>query len=232
MRMTARAVIRIELVLLLPLLVTALVLAVDAGGLWLLLIAPLWLGLLGLARAARLGSPREWLRAASSAVLALAVFGFAALAIAPHLGIYRPVTVLSGSMRPVFSPGDLIFVTPERLRDVRVGQVITYATPGGDHHIQTHRVVEVLRGGDRPIIVTKGDANNAADPFQAELQGPTAWRYRFRVPAAGHVILALRSPAFHFLTIIGLPVLLALFGLSAIWKTPVAQRPVEFEFGA
>ena len=30
------------------------------------------------------------------------------LAILPRLGLYRPLTVLSGSMRPTFDPGDLV----------------------------------------------------------------------------------------------------------------------------
>lgn len=52
-------------------------------------------------------------------VLALALF--LALVVLPRLGLYRPVTVLSGSMRPTFSPGDMIVVAPEPVSAVRVG---------------------------------------------------------------------------------------------------------------
>ena len=51
-------------------------------------------------------------------------------------------------MKPYFSPGDIVVVTPEPTRDVRVGQVISYHIPVGDHHVQSHRVIEVVRGGD------------------------------------------------------------------------------------
>ena len=45
-------------------------------------------------------------------LLALALTLFLTLGVLPRLGLYRPVTVLSGSMRPTFSPGDMVIVTP------------------------------------------------------------------------------------------------------------------------
>jgi signal peptidase I len=95
------------------------------------------------------------------------------LGLLPRTGWYRPVTVLSGSMKPAFAPGDMVVVTPEPLRDVRVGQIISYRIPIGDHHIQTHRVVKIVRGGAHPLVRTKGDANDGADPWTAELHGTT-----------------------------------------------------------
>ena len=53
--------------------------------------------------------------------------------------------MLSGSMVPHFSHGDVIVVTPEPLQDVRVGQVITYPAPVQGHMIVTHGVVRVLK---------------------------------------------------------------------------------------
>ena len=81
-------------------------------------------------------------------------------------------------MRPTFEPGDVIVVTPEPFRDVRVGQVISYHIPTGDQHVQTHRIVKMVRGGAHPVVRTKGDANNSIDPFTAKLNGTTAWRQR------------------------------------------------------
>jgi signal peptidase len=126
--------------------------------------------------------------------LALAVLVLILLGLLPHTGWYRTETVLSGSMRPMFGPGDLVVVTPEPTRDIRAGQVISLHIPVGDHHVQTHRVVAVLRGGDNPIVRTKGDANNARDPWVSKLQGTTAWRVRPVVPKAGLAIAWLRSP--------------------------------------
>ena len=86
-------------------------------------------------------------------------------------------------------------VTPEATRDVRVGQVISYHIPVGDHHVQSHRVIEVVRGGDHPLVRTKGDANAAPDPWTARLNGGTAWQVRAVVPKAGWAIVWLRTPA-------------------------------------
>jgi signal peptidase len=152
--------------------------------------------------------------------LALAVLVLILLGLLPHTGWYRTETVLSGSMRPMFGPGDLVVVTPEPTRDVRVGQVISLHIPVGDHHVQTHRVVAVLRGGANPIVRTKGDANNARDPWASKLQGTTAWRVRLVVPKAGLAIAWLRSPIVRTISIFAAPLFLALFGLWRIWRVP------------
>ncbi len=108
------------------------------------------------------------------ALLALAVALFLAIALLPRLGLYRPVTVLSGSMRPTFSPGDMVIVTPEPVSAVRVGQVISYKVPTGVHQVETHRIVKILQGGAHPVVQTQGDANNWPDPWTAKLEGATA----------------------------------------------------------
>src|SRR6266702_7034435 len=83
-----------------------------------------------------------------AAFVALVVF--VGIGLLPRTGWYRVETVLSGSMRPDFAPGDMIVVTPESTNDIRVGQVITYAIPVGDHHVETHRVAKILQRGPRP----------------------------------------------------------------------------------
>jgi signal peptidase len=123
-------------------------------------------------------------------------------------------------MEPYFSPGDMLVVTPEPLQDVRPGWVISYHIPVGDHHVQTHRVIQVVRGGDHPLVRTKGDANEAADPWVAKLHGPEAWRVRKVVPHAGQLIVWLRQPIVHYLTLFLAPFLLALVWIVRIWRSP------------
>src|SRR5437763_9634735 len=150
--------------------------------------------------------------------LLVATVALVGLALLPRTGWYRPVTVLSGSMRPAFSPGDMVVLTPEPLADVRVGQVISYRIPVGDHHVQTHRVIKVVRGGGNPLVRTKGDANNAADPWTAELHGTTAWRVRAVLPNLGWAVFWFRSPLVHDVTVMLAPFLLALLGIAQIWR--------------
>jgi signal peptidase len=166
-------------------------------------------------------------------VLGAALTVFAFLALLPHTGLYRPETVLSGSMKPYFSPGDLVIVTPEPAQDVRVGQVISYHIPVGDQHVQSHRVVQVVRRGEHPLIRTKGDANKARDPWTARLDGSTAWQVRLVVPKFGFVIVWLRDPLLRLLTVFVAPALFALVALRRIWTDPEhEQAPSEEEAGA
>ena len=153
-------------------------------------------------------------------VLGFALVAFAALAQIPHTGLYRPETVLSGSMRPYFDAGDMVIVTPEPARDIRVGQVISLHIPVGDHHVQTHRVVQVLRGGEHPVIRTKGDANNSRDPWTARLDGATTWQVRVVVPRLGWLIVWLRSPWLRLLTVFVAPALFVIIALRRIWSRP------------
>jgi signal peptidase I len=152
--------------------------------------------------------------------LAIALAALVGLGLLPRTGWYRPVTVLSGSMRPAFAPGDMVVVTPERVTDVRVGQVISYRIPIGDHHVESHRVIAVIRRGERVAVRTKGDANAAPDPWTATLHGTTALRVRGVLPRLGSVVLWLRTPLLHELTVFLTPLLLALLGVLQIWRRP------------
>ncbi len=154
---------------------------------------------------------------AGRTAVAFAVVVFAFLVIGPHSGRYRTLTVLTASMRPTFPPGSVVIVEPTPTAQVAVGDVITYAIPVEDHHLVTHRVIEVVRPG---VVRTRGDANDVDDPWVAQLRGPTAWRVRAGVPGLGYAIEALRGPAAH-LVLVGVTTLAGLLvGLGAIWRRP------------
>jgi signal peptidase I len=158
-------------------------------------------------------------KALNAAVWAFAVacFGLLALVgIGPRTGRYATLTVLSGSMRPGIPPGAVIVETPEPASSLRVGQVVTYPIPVDDHHVLTHRVVEVVSGGDHPIFQTKGDANDAADPWQAQTGG-TVWRVRAVVPGLGYAIGGLRNRALRVVGVV-VPVVLAVRWVIGIWR--------------
>lgn len=161
---------------------------------------------------------------AQRVLLALGVIFFLTIAVLPRLGLYRPVTVLSGSMRPTFSPGDMVIVTPEPVRAVRVGQVISYQVPTGIHQVETHRIVKILQGGAHPVIQTQGDANNWPDPWTAKLEGSTAWRMRAVVPDLGYAVNWLRGGTLRTAAIIVAPALLAILVLFEIWGVAGDER--------
>jgi signal peptidase I len=169
--------------------------------------------------------PRRLAAATAQLALVLALVALVGLALLPRTGWYRPVTVLSGSMQPAFSPGDMVVVTPEPVSSVRVGQVITYRIPVGDHHVQSHRVIAVIRRDGQVAVRTKGDANATADPWTATLHGTTVWHVRTVLPKLGWVVFWLRTPLLHQLTLFLAPLLLALLAVLHIWRRPAESAP-------
>ncbi len=171
-------------------------------------------------------------RGLASIVTWVAVIGgvglLLAIGVGPRSGRYRTLTVLSGSMRPGIQPGAVIVVTPERPDQLRVGQVITYQIPVDDHRVVTHRVVEILEGGDAPVFRTQGDANNAPDPWVARLDGDTVWRQRYTVPGLGHALHWLRLPIVHTATVVVLPLFVALWWVVGIWRNDPEIPPDPF----
>jgi|tagenome__1003787_1003787.scaffolds.fasta_scaffold20895278_3 signal peptidase I len=152
-------------------------------------------------------------------LMAVAVLAFAVLAIGPHVLGYRTMTMLTGSMSPQIDPGDVVVSTPLDVQDVTEGMVISYHIPIDDHRVVTHRVVSVEHGTDGSITVqTKGDANDAVDPWQATLKGDTAYQVRAVIPELGNVIEALRTPVVTKTLVYGAPALLAGWLIRSIWR--------------
>jgi signal peptidase I len=153
-----------------------------------------------------------------------------ALSVGPRFFAYETFIVRSGSMEPAIHTGALVFVQPTDPRSVRVGDVITYRRPEEPDTTITHRVVDVRAGGagsasvPTPVFKTRGDANNAADPWDVQIQG-TVWRVAFNVPLAGYLFTFTQQPVGRalFLIVPGL-------GLGALWLHRTwlrLRRPAE-----
>lgn len=112
------------------------------------------------------------------ALLALA----AAVAVVPRVMGGAALTVLTGSMEPTYSPGDMVVAVPQDGYDV--GDVVTFQPVSDDPTLITHRVVGV-RTGAQTWYVTRGDANGADDePITAE---QVMGRVVYHIPYVGHV---------------------------------------------
>lgn len=127
----------------------------------------------------------------------------------------RPLTVLSGSMEPTLSVGDVVVVEHVRPDDVSVGDVVTYRNPAGDR--VTHRVRAIRPGRSRYTVVTKGDANNASERWTIDADGDLS-RALYRVPLAGRVLAKTSSPEGRLLLFVAPLLLLGALELRRIWR--------------
>jgi signal peptidase I len=156
-------------------------------------------------------------RFACGAALAVAAVA-ALLVLAPALLGWERYAIVSGSMTGTYDQGSLVLADVVPVADLRVGDVITYMPPAGDHLI-THRIAWTGRDdAGRRIFRTKGDANPIADPWTFRLDRPTQARVRFGVPYAGYALSALGRRDVRMF-VIALPALLiAGFSLSRLWR--------------
>lgn len=96
---------------------------------------------------------------------------------------YGAAVVLSGSMEPTFSEGDLIIVKEEM--DYGKNDVVVYQD---GNSLVVHRIVDV----DEEMVTTKGDANQVADaPISvAAIKGKVlGW-----IPIAGTIVKGIKTP--------------------------------------
>ena len=108
---------------------------------------------------------------------------------AARLAGYGAFVVTSGSMSPSIAVGALTVVQSVRPETIGVGDVITYALPD---RIVTHRVQAVSAEDGRIAFVTRGDANDVADPWLAEPQGEVG-AVRAAIPFAGFLVVTIQS---------------------------------------
>jgi signal peptidase I len=156
-------------------------------------------------------------RIASGAAFAVAAVAALLVLLPAALGWQR-YAIVSGSMTGTYDRGSLVIDDVVPVADLKIGDVITYMPPAGDHLI-THRIAWMGRDGSgRRLYRTKGDANPVADPWTFRLDRPTQARVRFGVPYAGFALAALGRRDVR-MGLIGLPALaIAAFSLAGLWR--------------
>jgi signal peptidase len=136
-----------------------------------------------------------------------------------HLtGRIETVVALSGSMSPSFSAGDLLIETPQPTDTLRVGEILTYHIPIGDHHVESHRIVWLKHQGSATLVRTRGDANPVGDPWTARLSAGESWRVRSVIPFVGRLVPLLDTPLTRLLALVGLMLIPASFAVGRIWR--------------
>lgn len=162
----------------------------------------------------------SWWRSALSGVVTAALIG--CLAIAVLIGVVPRVmggaalTVLTGSMEPTYSPGDMVVAAPQER--YAIGDVVVFQPVSNDPTLVTHRVVAVRAAAGGTEYVTRGDANTRDDdPIVAE---QVMGKVKYHVPLVGHVSVALGQ---HRITIV-LAAGAALLGYGVVTLSTAALK--------
>lgn len=156
-----------------------------------------------------LGNAVLWLIAALG-LLSMLVWG------ATRLGLIKPLVVISGSMEPRITTGDLLVDVPRPTAQVEVGQV-TSIYSDVTRNLVSHRVVGIEPAGDgRWDIRMKGDANDSEDggPYAV---GDRVWQPALRIRGGGYVVAAVNRPA------VAVPLGVTLLSLLTLSLLPASE---------
>ena len=129
----------------------------------------------------------------------------------------RSFSVLSGSMEPVISTGDLVMTQPISPGEADGGDVVTFTDPEDESRLITHRVASSLRRGDNYAFVTKGDANTTVERWSVPADGRIG-RVMYRLPKLGYALTAVKGRVVILLLITIPALVLAAFALMSIWR--------------
>ena len=129
----------------------------------------------------------------------------------------QPYVVLSGSMRPTYEVGSLIYVKSVDYKTLQVGDPITYMI--SQDTVVTHRIIEVLVDEEDPDTIryfTQGDANAQPDGTSVHYKNVIG-KPVFSIPYLGYVSNYIQNPPGKYVAISGGAILILLVFLPDIF---------------
>jgi signal peptidase I len=157
-------------------------------------------------------------RVVSSTLLGAVVLLILVGTVGMVLGLWRFRVIDTGSMRPTLDPGDVAVLTSEPVTDLQRGQIVAFHPPGQPRLTVIHRVFSLHRTRQGPIIQTKGDANNATDPWRARIAGNTVWRENLKAPKLGYLAVWSQQRPVRMGVLIAIVILVVSMLLGWIWR--------------
>jgi signal peptidase len=109
----------------------------------------------------------------------------------PGIGPYKFMSVLSGSMSPIFNPYDMIVDKTIESEDLKKGDVITFRVD--NKTLVTHRIIDIQSENGKLAYKTRGDANNVDDEKLVDVS-QIEGTYIFRIPYGGLIMEKLKGP--------------------------------------
>lgn len=119
---------------------------------------------------------------------------------------FQVFTVISGSMEPEYSVGDLIYVKPVDVSTIQVGDPITFIL-NEDLVVATHRVISI--DAENQHFYTKGDVNQIPDASPVHFNNVIGVP-QFSIPLLGYVSDFIQNPPGTYITLAAGAVLIIL----------------------
>ena len=105
---------------------------------------------------------------------------------------YKPISIISNSMVPIFKRGDIVVtekLSLEEKKKLEKYDIIEYTL---DNIIVVHRIIAIEKHGDDVLYITKGDNNNRSDKEKVkpeQIHGVA----KFKIPYLGYPSVWLRD---------------------------------------
>ena len=158
----------------------------------------------------------------TSTVLVVVIVLCAVFLMGSRLLGFKCYTVISGSMKPEYNVGDLLYVKDVDVNTIKVGDPITFIL-NEDLVVATHRVVRIDAENQR--FYTKGDANEIEDSEPVHFNNVIGVP-QFSIPKLGYVSDFVQNPPGMYITIgVGIILILVVFVPDMIGKKKKEDDP-------
>ncbi len=155
-----------------------------------------------------------------SAVLVAIVVLAAVFLMGSRLAGYRVFNIVSGSMEPEYSVGDLIYVKEVDPTTIKPGDVISFVV-NENLVVATHRVTRI--DTEKQRFYTKGDANEIEDGAPVHFNNLIGIP-QFSIPYLGYVSDFIQHPPGMYITIAGVTILAVLASAPDIIRKKTAVK--------
>lgn len=126
-------------------------------------------------------------------VIGIMVFAIFANFLIIAQDLFAPLKIVEGeSMNPTIRPNDAVLVTSINTDKLQEGQIVVFKDPVDPGQNIVHRVVAFEEKNGERYAITKGDGNQARDPFMTPVDN--IWgKVSLKLPQAGIFLNYLRS---------------------------------------
>ena len=140
---------------------------------------------------------------------------------------FRYYNILTPSMEPEYSVGEMVFVKLENADKINVGDVITFNPSSDSDAYLTHRVTQKFtdyQGSGVTCFRTKGDANDSEDSFLID-EKRVIGVVKFGIPKLGYIVRFVQLRWYFVVPLIIL--MIVFFKLVGMYLAPAKEEEAE-----